>query len=435
MIYTFDNFHLANWERLLEQYSRPKEEWMNSTTKDIEDWVPAVKGKSFKGFLQEQNDEELARFVAAAYTTFSQRELTEDVKILEKYLQGCPYSAHVEECYSLYFTYYCYKAYVALKGDELSLLLSQDLSDVGREEGSNKLRILMPIVPIKSPFSLCLAATLAGLIKEVERLEFEYKIEMGWNVPVLKRLTNNLVSAFAFDDEASFTKYETYIENNFRSFINDLLISSFSKGNSAIDVNGILRDRLMYVGRYERRVSKDDAAIITDLCRDSCKPIVDVITNDIAAYAEATPTLVEYFLEILVAQARGEVSSPLLMFVPVPLGLLLYALIDTVEKKLSVSLSSVHFVCYMPFPTRDRVKMPFYLLEYSYYLSLEENPQVGAMFRKYVENLLKAALKELGKGENGFYGVEQFQYEELLNYLQELFRKIDNRQKNYLRLI
>jgi len=434
MIYTFDDFHLVNWEQLLEQCLPPKEAMMDSTTNDIKDWVPSVKGKSFKEFL---GDVKLARFVAAAYAVFSERELTRDVEIFEGYLRECSYNnARVKECYSLYFTYYCYKAYVALKGDELSLLLSQDLSQMARKEESNKLRILMPIVPIKSPFSLCLAATLAALIKEMERLKLEYKIEMGWNVPVVTRLTDDLVSDFAFDDEASFTKYETYIENNFRSFINDLLISSFSKGNTAVDVNGIIRDRLMFVGKYERICSRDDAATILDLCRCSCKPIVDVITNDIAAYAETTPTLVEYFLEILIAQARSEVSSPLVMFVPVPLGLLLYALIDTVEKKLSVSLSSVHFVCYMPFPTRDRVKMPFYLLEYSYYLSLEEeNPQVGEMLRRYVENLLKAALKELGKGKNGFYGVEQFQYEELLNYLKELFREIDNRQKNYLRLI
>lgn len=392
---------------------------------------------NFENVWKNLTNNDKMEYITHAYNYFILDRNIADVssRLRNDYQKISSYPKSAKKYYLLYMGYLTYKFSLALNNRIMNpkIVISRPIQDK-----PENITVMIPIVPVKSPFTIYIVSILVDLIEKLTKRKQRFAIEIGWNTIVFEKMMGEdyLRDHFSFakrGTETMFDNLRPYIEKNFLSFIYDLV-------HKALMIKGIdfeeSMDKIQFNARYGMIGKKKKIyATIIDTYRKH-QDFCELFLKDVSAYVpEKFPTIVEYFLQLLQDKimCNGDKKERILFITPIPVGLVLERITRDIK---SFPFNRVYYINYFPFPSPQQVSLPLYVTELSYHQTSgskeKSRTNEKPFLTSYIKNLLLSSLSELQIVKED---LERMEYDELIIYLARLFGEVDRKQKEYLRYI
>jgi len=360
------------------------------------------------------------------------------------------------EIFGIYLTHLIHKAFLALleekegtmDNDALILLSKQIPVDI------RNIRVMLPLVPIKSPFSIYIISLLVDLIRNLSRgSEVKYKIRWGWNEISYRKISKNMENHLKFgeqDGQLSFKTLQPHIEKSFQTFMNNMIMSSQWKIPDEEKRKIEILRKNFKKAEYKLPQQLEEIPPAVTKAVEELSNISTIILQDVSDYLQSgTPNLIHYYGKIIfdeLGKNALENDEHIIFITPLPAGLVMDYLFKhildmqrkgwTVDKKYLHICQRVHYLCYLPFPGSEdiRRKLPFYLTEYSYLLYKPKETGVSPK-ENYIRRLLIGAMKRLDLELAAVTAIDKKNYREIVSMITSIFRREDKRQKEYIRYV
>lgn len=346
----------------------------------------------------------------------------------------------------IHLTEFLHKAFLALLKDDKEtkmvdapiLLSSRIPSDIER------IKVIVPVVPIKSPFTIYIASIITDLMTHLsQNSDVEYEIDIGWNELSYETIRNNMVEHFEFDEQLTFDNLKPLIENNFLTFMWNLITSSKEENEKKRKMDD-LRKKFKIVP-YNIPESVDSTVLNTER---KLEDLSRMLLQDVSDYMpRESPNSIQYYSHIISDEcSRLDDNQHIIFITPLSMGVLLDYFIRCVgetkrtnSNKYTRACQRVQYLCYLPFPSSEdiRRKLPFYLNEYSYLMYKRENTETKKTphTKKYVRRLIISSMKNLNLEVDRTESIDERNYDSIVEMLTSIFEREDQRQKDYLRYV
>jgi len=429
---TFDEFAIVDLSFLRKKFSQD----VDTLTK------LANHGKS-KEFNDNLSDNDKLSLALYGYHVFisEENELKQSINNLKNYYETfC--KADDLNMFSLYISYIIKKTFLVknkLYKDSMPIILNKHLKP---KKDIKKIKFVIPIVPTKSPFTIYIISLLNDGLKKLFADNIDFEIEIGWNMSVYTKIIKNLSDHFDFDkEELTFEKLKYYIEQNFLSMVNTLILNSQwgYPDEKEIKMN-ILKNKLNYV--REKNYKLVDREIDGRIAHiQSIKGhVMELILKDIEEYSPRDPGHIINYLGTLIIRQCRELKEGIILFItPLPVAFVLdYLLKQIEEQEIKDVQEKAYFLCYLPFPSSKDIRknLPFYLLPYSFYKyqKSEEVPGEKLFLKeKYVHRLLINSIKSL---DTDLFNISAMgNFKKMVENITIFFKNEDNRLNEYIRYI
>lgn len=356
--------------------------------------------------------------------------------------------------FSMYISYLSNKMLLAKSNthkDDMPIILSRALN---RKDNIQKIKLVVPIVPTKSPFTIVIISLLNEVVKRLSIAKIDFEIEIGWNMCVYNKMSRNLSGHFDFDKEdLSFETLKYHIEQNFRSTINSLILNSrWGSRNEKETKMGILRNTLTYGREEDYHLENKDMDSRIVHTSNMKRHIWRLLLADTKEYSPEEPGHVINYLGTLIMNQCAALERGVILFItPLPIALVLDCSLKLIEERAKEEKKEkeieeikdvrrkLYLLCYLPFPGSPdiRKRLPFYILPYSYYRHGESNEPTGEKFvlkRDYTHRLLISCLKKLNTAMFDIPTMEE-DFTKMVTHMNIFFRNEDDRLNEYLRYI
>lgn len=427
---TFDKLAIADLSFLKKKFSQDAD----ALTK------LASRGKS-EEFSDNLSDDDKLSLALYGYHVFisEENELKQSINTLKNYYETFCKKDDLN-LFIRYISYIINKTFLVknkMYKDGMPTILSKPLK---LKKDIKKIKFIVPIVPTKSPFTIYIISLLNDVIKRLSVDNIDFEIEIGWNMSVYSKVTKNLSEHFDFDKNGlTFEKLKYYIEQNFQSTVNTLILNSQWGYSSETEIKmNILRNKLKYVKEENYKlVDKDIDSRIAHI--QSIKGhVMELILKDIKEYSPKDPGhIINYLGTLIINQCIALEEGIMLFITPLPVALVLDSSLKLI-KGIEDYWEKIYFLCYLPFPGSDDIRknLPFYLLPYSRYIyqkSKKTDDEKLVLKEKYVHRLLKSSIKSLNTDLFDISAMKNFK--KTVANITIFFRKEDNKLNEYMRYI
>lgn len=433
---TFDKLAIVDLSFLKEKFSQD----VDTLTKS------ASRGKS-EEFSDNLSDDDKLSLALYGYHVFisEENELKQSINALKNYYETFCQKDDLN-IFIRYISYIIKKTFLfknKIYKDGMPIILSKPLK---LKKDIKKIKFIVPMVPTKSPFTIYIISLLNDGIKRLSVDNIDFEIEIGWNMSVYSKVTKNLSGHFDFDKNGlMFEKLKYYIEQNFQSTVNTLILNSQWGYSSEKEIKmNILRNKLKYVKEQNYKLEGTGIDSRISHMQGIKGHVMELILKDIKEYSPKDPEhIINYLGTLIINQCRALEEGIILFITPLPVALVLdYSL--KLIKEIEAYCEKIYFLCYLPFPGSDDIRknLPFYLFPYSYYryqkskktddekLVLDEKL---ILKEKYVHRLLVDSIKSLNTDLFDISAMENFV--ETVDNITIFFRKEDDKLNEYMRYI
>jgi hypothetical protein len=445
------------------------DDWNKITPKFLENKLSSINQEELEKVFKEQPINEMSResyanlsddqklfLVLYGYRNFIYKEtkLKDSFNNLLQQFENFKSKKELLELFGMYLTQLIHKAFLALlkkseetKDNDALILLSKQLP-----ANVKKIKVIVPLVPIKSPFTMYIISLLVDLTRNLSKdSKVKYKINVGWNEISYGKIKENMKEHLNFDEQLSIKNLQTIFEQNFLTYMYSLIIDAQWKvqGEEKIKIE-ILRKNIKFK-KYTLPPSIVDIPSPIIKAGDKLEElgISRTILQDVSDYIpDNPPHLIEYYGKIVFDECSElEDDEHILFITPLSVGIIMNYLFNYIEaekwgesKEYTHACQSVYYLCYLPFPGSGNMRneLPFYLTEYSYLLyKSEEGSKTKKISpeRNYTRRLLIGAMKRLNLVSGVPTSIDEKNYKEIISILTSIFRREDVRQKEYIRYV
>lgn len=358
------------------------------------------------------------------------------------------------ELFGIYLTQLIHKVFLALlkkrektKDNDALILLSKQLP-----ANVKKIKVIVPLVPIKSPFTIYIISILVDLTRKLsEDSKVKYEIKFGWNEISYEKIKENMKEHLDFDEQLSFENLKPIFEQNFLTYMCSLIIEAQWEvpDEEKIKIEILRKNFKFKKYNLPSSIAAIDSPIIKAGDKLEKLGISETILQDVSDYIpDKPPHLIEYYGKIVFDECSElEDDEHILFITPLSVGIIMNYLFNYIKaeklskgKEYAHACQSVHYLCYLPFPGGEdmRSDLPFYLTEYSYLLyKSEERAKTKKISheRNYTRRLLIGAMKRLNLVSSVPTLIDEKNYAEIISILTSIFRREDVRQKEYIRYV
>ncbi len=348
--------------------------------------------------------------------------------------------------FGIHLTQFLHKAFLTLlKDDEETKMVDAPIL-LSSKIPSNikKIKVIVPVVPIKSPFTIYIASIIADLITNLsQKSDVEYEIDIGWNELSYETIRKNMVRHFNFDRQLTFDNLKPLIENNFLTLMWNLITTSKEEEEKKRKMDD-LRKKFKIVP-YDIPDKFDSVVYDTE---HELEDLSKMVLEEISDYMpRKSPNLIEYYSDIIFDEcSRLDDNQHIIFITPLSMGVLLDYFIRCVGKKNQINSDKytracqrVQYLCYLPFPGSEDIRrnLPFYLNEYSYLIYKRKNAETTKTShkKKYVRRLIISSIKNLNLEVDRTKSIDEKDYDNIVEVLTSIFKREDQRQKDYLRYV
>lgn len=446
---TFDD-----WNKITPQFLENKLSSINQEELEKVFKEQPIKEMSRESYANLSDDQKLL-LILYGYHNFIYREIKpkDSFNGLLQEFENFRGKKELLELFGIYLTQLIHKAFLALlkeseetKDNDALILLSKQLP-----ANVKKIKVIVPLVPIKSPFTMYIISLLVDLAKSLSKdSKVKYKINVGWNEISYEKIKENMKDHLNFDEQLSIKNLQPIFEQNFLTYMCSLILEAQWKvpDEEKIKIE-ILRKNFKLTKYTLPSIDDIPSPIIKGGDKLEELGISGTILQDVSDYIpDKQPHLIEYYGKIIFDEcSKLEDDEHILFIAPLSVGIIMNYLFNYIKakqwgenKKYTHACQSVHYLCYLPFPGSGdiRSELPFYLTEYSYLLyKSAEVSKTKKIFpkRNYIRRLLIGAMKRLNLVSGVPTLIDEKNYTEIISILTSIFRREDVRQKEYIRYV
>lgn len=374
----------------------------------------------------------------------------------------------------LYLGYLAHIGQLALSGGERDVSPEDAWVLTNRKfpRANERLEVVVPLVPVKSPFTLAIAGAIR-VVMETCNHGSSTSLVIGRNREAYLATKRLLKSHLCFDKESSWTKQreESYFrlhEKTFLSFLARMTSAAVTARPLDPDVRWRLLDGLTELANLPGSAYAGTADYWGQELRNAqehCILPLSGLKGFTSTASSSRGSILNCFAKTARDRVTGHENEHVVILAPFPVAICLeFALkslltaapreleaactandkadITRMEKEVEAMNrvdSRLTIASYIPFPsTPDVLKiLPFYLSEYSHLLyrdasGSEKNCRIQ---KRLILRLILSALEQLHVGEPLRGALQVDRYDELLYGIRDLFMEEERRQREYLRYV
>lgn len=405
-----------------------------------------------------------------------EKKLATSRQKLLSFLQAGQQSQEAARVVRLYLGYLAHVGQLALWGGKRSASLEDAWVLINRKipKTAKRLEIVVPLVPVKSPFTLSIAGAIRAVMEACNHGR-STSLVVGRNQEAYLATKKLLEPHLCFDEAASWTPHrrESYFrlhEKTFLAFLARMTSGAVTAKPMRPDVRWRLLDGLTQLVDLPGSAYAGTA----DYWAQELRNMQEIRSLPLGGLKGFTSTATPSKGSILNCFARiardrvtgtGHENEHVVILAPFPLAVCLecalkslltaapreleaartrrdrenIALMEKEVEAITKVDARLTIASYIPFPSTPEVMkiLPFYLSEYSHllYRSASGSEKNCRIQKRQILRLILSALEQLHVGEPLRGALQVDKYDELLYGIRDLFMEEERRQREYLRYV
>lgn len=324
-------------------------------------------------------------------------------------------------------------------------------------DGIQQVEVCVPLVPTKSPFTICIASAIRTLMVTCNHKR-DTRLVVGWNAPSYGKTKEVLRPHLGFDTDWSHERLESFFtlhEQAFLSFLARMAAGTESEAPLSEEITWKLLDGLVEptsfsITPYGREEAYWRGAL------EANQELYWFILGELRGFTSQlgwdTNNILYYFAQIARDRLLKRTDQAVVLLAPFPLAICLEhafsaldeaaatdAAMEKEQQELADMRNRLVFAAYMPFPSNLVVRqiLPFYLSEFSHlvYSEASDRKTNCSQAKRAILRLVLSAFKQLEYAGNWAEPLRIGNYEELLRRISKIFMEEDRRQREYLRYV